>query len=160
MATYLWGVLCMRAIIDRVTNTASYIDCVEAFQVRSFPAQAPPIVAATLWRREAGERGAVEARARVESPEGETLYEEAVKLEMQPEHMRGRIHIQCTPFQLAGAGRYHVVVEQRIGDEWRDEARIPFEVLVRSLAAPNAPVTTAAPRRIVRKARARKDSGA
>jgi hypothetical protein len=132
MASYTWGLLCRRAIVDVATNTVSYIDAAEEFAVSELPVRAPIIIAGTLWRRTAESEQSIEVQARVESPDGESLVGESVLLALEPHHNRGRINIGIGGYELPRAGRYHVVIEQRKGDSWEEATRLPFDVNLRA----------------------------
>jgi hypothetical protein len=132
MATYIWGVLCRRAIVDQPTNSVSYIDMLEGLLPPRLPVPAPLIIAATLWRREEGDRDTLEVRARVESPDGVTLASDSVVLHMEPRHKRGRINIGLAGYELSSSGRHEFVIEQRLRGQWREAARLPFDIEPRS----------------------------
>jgi hypothetical protein len=123
----LWrSLLCRRVITDRTTNTATYIDAVEAFGMLRFPGPFPPVYVVTVWHRE-GDGDVLQARLRVMSPSGKELFlfslpEQALTTDLH------RHNVGLGGFNLEEAGEHRVVVEQRVGGEWREVRSLPFFV--------------------------------
>jgi hypothetical protein len=123
----LWrSLICLRVITDRVTNSASYIDAVEAFGVQRFPSPFPPLFVVTVWHRDK-EGDVLLARLRVTSPLGKALFVFQLPEQVLATDVH-RHNVGMGGFNLEEAGEHRVVVEQRVGGEWREARTLPFVV--------------------------------
>jgi len=127
MAQLKWALTCERAIIDRQTNAASYIDAVEELLIPQLPFPIPPFVVGTLWER--GEVGEViDVRVRFLDPSGRVLTEIPTRLD-DPVAIRHRANFGVFA-ATRDAGRHEVLVEQLVATRWKEVARIPISVAV------------------------------
>jgi hypothetical protein len=130
----LWrALLCQRVIVDSQTNSPSYIDGIEGFAVPRMPHPFPPIVVATVWRREQ-ENERLLMRLRVRGPAGEDVF-----VYHLPEYPIAatvhRFNIQFGGFNVMVAGIHEVVIEHRVGADWAPVAALPLYVdLVEAIA--------------------------
>ncbi len=123
----LWrSLICLRVITDQSSNSASYIDAVEAFGVSAFPGPFPPLFVVTVWRRSAeGER--LQARLRVVSPSGKELFVFTLPEQVLTTDLH-RHNVGISGFALEQPGEHRVVIEQRVGSEWMEARVLPFVV--------------------------------
>ena len=131
MARHIWSVLCQTVLIDQFSNSVSIIQAIEGLSVPSLPATAPQMMVGT-FRVGAG-KGQLFSRLRVLDPKGQVV----TVIDNKPGSLavpRSRTITVLGGFPLKSAGVYSVVVEVKNEGAWVEEARIPLEVTVVSLA--------------------------
>ena len=126
MATLRWAIACFRIIIDRATNSVSYIDTVEAWSVPSLDSPLGPFNLGTVWERETVGESIIH-RIRVTNPAGEEVASLAREL-VHAEAIRHRSNMSLHIDQVKMVGRFLLHVEQQVGGEWRTEVSIPLVV--------------------------------
>ncbi len=116
MARYLWSVPCLQVLTDRETNAVSLLNVVEGFQVRKLPGELPPVMVATLWRRERpGEKMYVQAR--LISPTEEELYAKKTDELNFGDFLHYRVNIQIAGVHVSQEGEYTIVLEYIAADD-------------------------------------------
>lgn len=127
MAKLLHGLIAQRVLMDRVTNSVSYIDMVDGFNVQQLPVQLPPFAAGTLWERtEPGTQ--LQVRMAFVGPDDQVI---GTSVEVPPQEFAGNRHRVNVNFQgmpISAAGEYAIRIEQKRGSEWVEDARIPLTV--------------------------------
>lgn len=130
MPTLQWALICRRVITDQDTNSVSYIDLVEGLTAAQLPLPLPPIMLATLWRRES-HKDVLQMRVRVESPKQKNLGSFDIPAEQFPPHIRRqRVNISLEGLPIEEAGDYWIIIDHKTGDDWGEVYRIPLEVQV------------------------------
>jgi hypothetical protein len=126
MAKIVWALLCDRVIIDRDTNSVSYIDAIERLQARELPSGLPRVNVATLWARESDD-DTLQVRFKLFSPstaKSEVLFTtDELKL-----NWRQRVHLNLQGATVKEEGEYRIVVDQRSGNRWRKAAELPLMI--------------------------------
>jgi hypothetical protein len=132
MARHVWSIACQTLLTDNLTNLVSYVQAMEGLSVSQLPVPAPPIWVGSLWVREGDEQG-VAPRIRILSPNGEQVALVEIRAAQFGAATRMRQNTAIGGFALTAAGTYEVVIEQRRGKAWVEEARLPIDV---ALVAP------------------------
>ena len=129
MPSLAWALTCRRVIIDQQSNFISYVDALDGFNVPTVPFPCPLIVLCTLWFRSKPEDERIELRAVIRAPSG-AIVNTAVgdPLVLTSAFTRARVNVGFGGFPLPQTGVYHVGIEIRNGDEWRQVHEVPFEV--------------------------------
>ena len=135
MPKLLRAMLCRRAIVDRETNTVSYIDGVEALAAAVLPAPLLPLTMVTSWKRNrVGEKFAI--RAELVAPGPSVVLETppvSVVLDKQVRHRQ--------LFVIGGAtievpGTYEFVVEIKTGTTWSSVVNLPVDIELAKKTSP------------------------
>lgn len=132
-----------QVITDRETNTASYIDSIEAFGVTSLPHDFPPIFVCAVWCRD-HKNEKLRARLRIKAADGGVIFKFEYP-EIVLKTSRHRYNLQLGGFKITSAGTHEVIIELRAGDRWKTVASLPFDVEL--LAQEDTPSTPSAARR-------------
>lgn len=125
MAKLLWALTCQRVIVDKSTNTVSYVDGVESLGFEEFPTLLPIFWVATVWIRER-EGDDLLVRVRVINPSGKELMRYESESPMKLLASRHRLNIQVGAKEIEKPGVYTVVLQQKRGKNWRTEGTIPL----------------------------------
>lgn len=130
MPRLMWALLCQRVITDRDTNSVSYIDGVESLAAVQLPSPLPPLMIATVWMRKRRSES-LRMRVRVLSPKSEEIvsYEVPTKLDFD-DQKRQRVNINIGGLTIAAEGEYEVAIDQYVSKTWREEARVPLEIVL------------------------------
>jgi len=145
----LWrSIVCQRVITDSQLNTATYVDGVEGFGVPQLPFVFLPVMVATVWRRDQVEDKIV-ARLRVRGPSGADVFVNNLPDVPMASDVH-RYNVQIGGFNIVEAGDYEIIVDQRMGEEWKPVSVLPVYVQVAAIPvvmaipapalAPQAPV--------------------
>ncbi len=127
MPRLIWAVLCQRILVDRETNSVSYIETIEGLDATQLPLSAPPMTLGTLWKRQS-EDDVLRMRVRIEAPgDKKALSHELPEYPFGP-NPRIRVNVYLGGVLIREPGEHHIIVEQRVGQEWREEVRIPLDV--------------------------------
>lgn len=128
MARLLWALTCQRAIIDRETNTASYIDAVEQVQVQGFPAVfVPPLCVASLWKRDRDSDEVLNLRIRLLAPSGQEVTSFRPD-EVRMTSPRYRMNVMFSGFPIKEEGEYSFEIDLLAGKSWKVVCSLPITV--------------------------------
>ena len=128
MATLIWAISCQRAIIDRESNSATYVDSVEQLTVRSLPVSLPPLTIGMLWRRGIDEKHLL-ARIRFLGPDSKQIASHELPKYDLPKH-RHRLNVVVGGYPVDKAGEYWFVIDQKAGDRWKRMTKLPVMVVL------------------------------
>lgn len=126
-----WSLLCQQAIIDKNTNSASYLNTVEELGIESFPSQLPPITVATIWRKEETENEEIRMRVRITGPLPEPITFEANETFGDFKRYRINRGLGGIPVEESGTLNFHI--EHYDEGEWNTRWRIPVGIRAISL---------------------------
>ena len=149
----IWALLCEKAIIDRETNNASFINVVEEIIVPASPPQMPPgseiepivvldLHMAILWARSNPVvRESGEARVRLIAPdETASISAELIVDLTESQRLRGIGHLVESPFPISQEGQYLFKVEAQTADlDWQEMFELPLWVKVQTDDPPYDP---------------------
>lgn len=124
MPKLIWAVLCKRILVDKDTNSVSFIDLVDGLGARELPAGLPQLYVGTEWAREVeGER--LKVRFRLLPPGGKNpiVSYETEEIKLKPRH---RINLNLQGAQTKAPGEYTVTVDYWASSRYRTLARIPL----------------------------------
>lgn len=128
MIKFAWAVCCRRILIDRETNTVSYIDAVHGLATKDLPLPFPSLMLGSVWSTD--ELGA-ELRQRVEvvAPSGSLVYD----FESEPLQLTTAIHrfnLSFGGFEVQETGAYtiRVQLEDSAEGQWTTVAELPLDV--------------------------------
>jgi hypothetical protein len=126
MAEHIWTIFCQHAIVDRETNSISYLVGIEEIGA----AQLPFLFAGTLgslWVRDGDNPETLEVRYQLITPTGKSkdMGETIVNMEKPRQRLNANLSIG-----IDEEGVYHLRVSAKRGDKWKQAARIPFIVSV------------------------------
>lgn len=149
----IWALLCEKAILDRDTNNASFINVVEEITVPASPPKIPsgsdiePILMldlrmAILWARsnpDMPESG--EARVRLIAPDETASVSAELMVDLtESQRMRGIGHLIESPFPVLQEGQYLFKVEAKTeGLDWQEMFELPLWVKVQTDDLPYDP---------------------
>lgn len=127
MPKLVYALVCADLIIDRDSNSTSFIRTVEHAVVPSLPAVLPPVFFASLWDLEGNEGRPFTVSLRLTPPQGE-----AVILGVQ-EVKPGATRLHKMNFQLPGLtvtaeGRHTISAAIRTDGQWKTLAALPVFV--------------------------------
>src|SRR5438046_832019 len=132
MSRHVWSVLCQQLILDQLTNSVSYIQALEGFTVTQLPFTVPQLSVGSLYER-SGSETSILGRIRILAPNGSVVHAVELAQGIYGEHRRMRMNSVIGGFAIAQPGAHVVVVEQRRGTDWVEEARLPLDVSVASV---------------------------
>lgn len=148
MAEHIWSVLCSKGLVDKSSNLVSLIEVVENLTItltEQIPAGAREaalslsFVLVSYWIRSDSKAGEnVAGRVRTLGPGEQSLSSSEFEVSLM-QHSRARHFMRFASMPYDGAGMYRFVVEQRVGDGWRQVASVPLQLEIK-----HAPVDTAA----------------
>lgn len=106
----------MRVIIDRETNTVSYIDAVESISAPELPFRLPPLTLGLLWRREKPDES-LRIRFTASQPGGAEI------LSLEPDEFilnqdNHRLNIQFGGKEILQVGNMNLKIEQFLDNAW------------------------------------------
>ena len=149
----IWALLCEKAIIDRETNNASFINVVEEITVPASPPQVPPdseiepilvldLHMAILWARsnpyipESGE-----ARVTLIAPDETVRISAQLAVDLtQSQRLRGIGHLMESPFPILQEGQYVFRIEAKTADlDWHEMFELPLWVKIQTNDPPYDP---------------------
>lgn len=107
--------LCKTIITSKEENLTSYIDTIDAINVKQFPVNIGPLAFGTLWKKEGDEVESIKFKCYFCAPDGkekEILTTE--KLEMNSHSHRMNICIQALKIEKPGA--YKMIIEYDSND--------------------------------------------
>ena len=149
----IWALLCEKAIIDRETNNASFINVVEEIIVPASPPQMTPgseiepivvldLHMAILWARSNPVvRESGEARVRLIAPdETASIFAELIVDLTESQRLRGIGHLVESPFPVLQEGQFLFKVEAKTADlDWQEMFELPLWVKVQTDDPPYDP---------------------
>lgn len=130
MATYAWGLVCQQVIVDKYTNSASYLNAVEELTPAELPAEMPNLFVGTLWRRE-NEEEDFYFRVVVEDDNGGLLHtssEDHIHFEQNHERYRVNQVIGGVEVEEPGTLWYCVEKKEDEDEDWSREASLPVDI--------------------------------
>lgn len=127
MARLRWALTCQRVLIDKETNTVSYIEAVEGMTVPELPISVPPFSVATLWEKE-GDKDRLLVRFRILKPDKKKLLEFKSK-NLAMKSKRHRFNLRLQDLVIEQVGTYTILVDQRRGNRWRKVATMYIDVV-------------------------------
>ena len=124
MAKLAWAISCHRIIVDSETNSVSYIDSLEQIGATALPVTVAFGLGLVWFRELAGE--AIMLRVTVINSSGGVVSRvEGQLLHPTAMYHRANLTVEAT-FRVLGV--HDVVVEQKAGEGWIEEARIPLTI--------------------------------
>lgn len=124
MAKHIWSVACQNAIIDKYTNLVSYINSFDQIGIPELPYIFPPLVVASLWKRE-GEEEKLAVKVEVVTPEGDVKKEKELA-EIKFVSNFHRTHIRISPFEINQAGEFKVIIKEKTKNKWKTVKELPI----------------------------------
>lgn len=128
MAKLLYGLTVQRILTDSETNSVSYIEVVDGFNVPALPVPLPPFLVGTAWEPMEGEID-LQVRISFMGPDNKVI---AGPLEVPVQHFQGRnrhrVNVNFTGVPVAIAGEYFVSIEQKRGGNWNEEERLKLVI--------------------------------
>lgn len=131
MATLLSTIVCQRIIIDKETNTCSYIDAIEDLGLPTMPFPFPVVSVGTVWERES-DGDMITCRLHLLDP-NEKQIASMVPPKQKFQGRRHRINFRLGGAQINAPGCYRIRVQQKKGGKWQTESAQPIDI---SLASP------------------------
>jgi len=126
MAKHIWTIACQNVLIDKHTNLASYINSFDQIGIPSLPYVFPPLIIASLWKREKkGEK--FEIKVAVISPNDQVIKEKVLS-EFSFANSFHRSHIRVSPFDIEVAGEYKIQISLKTGNKWKLINTLPIIV--------------------------------
>jgi hypothetical protein len=119
MAKLIYGLTVQRILTDRETNSVSYIEVVDGFNVPALPVPLPPFLVGTAWEPMEGE---VDLQVRISfmGPDNKVQHFQG--------RNRHRVNVNFTGVPVAVAGEYFVSIEQKRGGNWKEEERLKLAI--------------------------------
>jgi len=128
MAKLLYGLIVQRILTDRETNSVSYIELVDGFNVPALPVALPPFSVGTAWEPMEDETD-LHVRVTFLGSDNKAI---TGPTEVPGQRFQGRnrhrVNVNFVGVPVAVAGDYFVSVEQKRGDEWIEEDRFRLVV--------------------------------
>jgi len=127
MIKNVWSVLCERIVIDKDTNLASYLTCIEEITGHQLPAKYPFLSLGSLWQTDEPKKDTLQFKLCLVSPDGsEQKLLETEEVVLEKERHRTNIVLNGIAFKVAG--EYCFRVQQRSGGKWITVSEIPLKV--------------------------------
>ncbi len=131
MVTHIWSILCERISIDRETNLASYLTCIEEITVTQLPFANPLFSLGTLWKTDAPQKDVLKFRVMLISPEkSEKLLLESKDYIFEKERHRANIILNGISFERDGTHIFRI--QRKINKEWHTVSEIPIKIVVQA----------------------------
>ena len=127
MAKLIRSIPCLNVIIDKETNTATYIHVVELLSLPEGE-HFPPIIIGTLWQR-TKKRDNVDMRVRIFPPSGGPHEGKGIRVEFG-EYERYRINARLPSFPVGESGDYRIMIGHMGRKGWvkDDEIVLPVSI--------------------------------
>lgn len=127
MPELIYALICADLIIDKDSNSTSFIRTIEHAVVPDFPATLPPIYFASLWNLEEAGTDPFTVSLNLIPPNGE-----AVTLGLQEVTPSGtmlhKMNFQLPGLQVGEEGKHELTVALKRGDGWETRSRLPLYV--------------------------------
>lgn len=129
MAKLVYSILCNDLIVDKETNSTSFIRTVEHAVVSKLPATLPAVYVGTMWELDEEDEKGFSVALQLVPPEGkpETLGMQEVAPHGTVLH---KMNFQLPGLNVAQEGRHTLTVAIRKGEEWKAVARLPLYVFL------------------------------
>ena len=127
MAKLIRSIPCLNVIIDKETNTATYIYVVELLSLAAGE-RFPPIIIGTLWQR-TKKRDNLDMRVRIFPPSGDLHEAKGIRVEFG-EYERYRINARLPSFPVEESGDYRIAIGHMGKKGWvkDDEFILPVTI--------------------------------
>lgn len=126
MPKLIYSLMCSDLIIDKDSNSTSFIRTIEHAVVPSFPTVLPPVYFASLWDLD-GDDTPFTVSLNLSAPE-----DEATLLgiqEIKPTaSMLHKMNFQLPGLQVEKEGKHVVSVALKVGEKWETMAELPLFV--------------------------------
>lgn len=112
-------VICQQAIIDKVTNSVSYINCIESVKISGSKLVFPEVLIASLWENEEEDELEVDYMIEIFDVQGKKV-KKHVSNGIKIKTRFHRIHTNIKPFEVVNDGVYKIVnqIKEKGDDEW------------------------------------------
>lgn len=130
MAVHNWSILCTYVLIDKQTNSVSYINAIESIAAPAFPVLLPPASIGSMWQRSSEEEEKITVKLKLLDPKGgERILVPPTSLVMTSS--RHRFNIGLQGINVEGPGQYQFILEvEEPAGKWRQVASLPLDVLL------------------------------
>ena len=127
MPQLIYGLMSTDLIVDRESNSTSFIRTVEHAVVREFPSVLPPVYFGSLWDMEGAEGEPFTVSLSLTPPDGEpiTLGVQEVTPAKTVLH---KMNFQLPGLQVRGEGRHVVSAAVKDGEDWNTVVELPLFV--------------------------------
>jgi len=129
MPKLIYALMCSDLIIDKDSNSTSFIRTIEHAVVPEFPSVLPPIYFASLWDLEANGDKLFTISLNLTSPAGESIT--LGVQEVSPgTTMLHKMNFQLPGLKVEAEGKHIVSVSLKDGDQWEVLAELPLFVFL------------------------------
>jgi hypothetical protein len=146
VAKHIWSVLCSQGVLDKYTNNVSLFNVLEEMTIKptgplpegdkAFPTSLSLV---TLWvRSDPATPEIAQAQMKFVAPDGTVITQATTEIDLTI-HQRHRYFSRLEVMPFRGTGIYEFVIEQRIEEQWREEARVPLELKLSEVQKPAQP---------------------
>eukprot|EP00828_Plagiopyla_frontata_P014570 TRINITY_DN19077_c0_g1_i1.p3 TRINITY_DN19077_c0_g1~~TRINITY_DN19077_c0_g1_i1.p3 ORF type:complete len:134 (-),score=60.59 TRINITY_DN19077_c0_g1_i1:88-489(-) len=127
MPKIIYGLMSTDLIVDRESNSTSFIRTVEHAVVREFPSVLPPIYFGSLWDLEGDGDEPFTVSLSLTPPEGEPI---TLGVQEVPpaKTMLHKMNFQLPGLQVQGEGRHVVSAAIKNGETWTTVVELPLFV--------------------------------
>jgi hypothetical protein len=121
--------MCADLIIDKDSNSTSFIRTIEHAVVPKLPAVLPPVFFASLWDLENNKLESFTVSLNLSSPSGENLIL-GVQEVTPGSTMLHKMNFQLPGLKVEAEGKHTVSVSIKKGEEWEPLAELPLFVFM------------------------------
>lgn len=127
MPELIYALICADLIIDKDSNSTSFIRTIEHAVVPEFPTTLPPIYFASLWNLEKTEKKPFTVSLNLVPPQGKPL---TLGLQEVPptDAMLHKMNFQLPGLQVKEEGKHELTVALKRDEAWETLSKIPFYV--------------------------------
>jgi hypothetical protein len=127
MPKLIYGLMSTDLIVDRESNSTSFIRTVEHAVVREFPSALPPIYFGSLWDMEGDEGEPFTVSLSLTPPGGEPVTL-GVQEVTPAKTMLHKMNFQLPGLQVQGEGKHVISAAVKHGEEWNTVVELPLFV--------------------------------
>lgn len=123
-------VICQQAIIDKVTNLVSYINCIESVKITGSKLVFPEILIASLWENEKDEELEIDYLIEIFDENGIKVKKHkhtGIKVTSRFH----RVHTNIKPFEVDNSGDYKIIskIKEKGDDDWNVGSKVSLIVI-------------------------------
>jgi hypothetical protein len=127
MPELIYALICSDLIIDKDSNSTSFIRTIEHAVVPELPATLPPVYFASLWDLESCGDNPFSISLTLTAPEGESVTL-GVQEVAHSGTMLHKMNFHLPGLHVESEGKHILSVTLKKGSEWETKARLPLYV--------------------------------
>lgn len=131
MPKLIYALMCADLIIDKDSNSTSFIRTIEHAVVPKLPAVLPPVFFASLWDIEGNDSEQFTISLNLTSPSGESVIL-GVQEVTPGSTMLHKMNFQLPGLNVGAEGRHTVSASIKNGDQWEVLAELPLFVFMKA----------------------------